>query len=106
MYELLRITQTKQEARKDCKTINGRDLASICNQKEQDAFDEVAKWDHTWIGLKHEKNQWNWSNGDPFQKWGDTIHVRGGNCVTLNSEYDRKWTAENCYTQSFPVLWG
>eukprot|EP00063_Salmo_salar_P088785 XP_014063620.1 PREDICTED: uncharacterized protein LOC106609370 [Salmo salar] len=100
MYELMPGPKTQQDAETDCRTIKGRELASICNQKEQEAFDELTT-EETWIGLEHNKNNtlWEWSNGEPFQQreltWGD------GNCQQLNS--DRKWTPKDCSNQSaFP----
>uniref|UniRef100_A0A4W5QXJ1 C-type lectin domain-containing protein n=1 Tax=Hucho hucho TaxID=62062 RepID=A0A4W5QXJ1_9TELE len=97
-YELMSGSMQWKSALENCKT-TGRVLASIYNQKEQDAFDEVAKNDHTWIGLKHENNTWNWSSGEPFKKWDNPMHVGDGNCVTLNSKNYRKWTPTNCSTQ-------
>ncbi|XP_070978501.1 macrophage mannose receptor 1-like [Oncorhynchus clarkii lewisi] len=40
VYELMQEPKTQQDAVTDCRKINGRELASICNQKEQEAFDE------------------------------------------------------------------
>ncbi|XP_014063622.1 secretory phospholipase A2 receptor isoform X2 [Salmo salar] len=97
VYDLMPGPKTQQDAETDCRTINGRELASICNQKEQEAFDELTTKE-TWIGLEHNKNNtlWEWSNGEPFQQreltWGD------GNCQQLNS--DRKWTPKDCSNQS------
>lgn len=94
--------KTQQDAETDCRTV-GRLLASICNQKEQEAFDELTT-EATWIGLEHNKNNtlWEWSNGEPFQQreltWGD------GNCQQLNS--DRKWTPKDCSNQSAFLCYG
>uniref|UniRef100_A0A674DR85 C-type lectin domain-containing protein n=1 Tax=Salmo trutta TaxID=8032 RepID=A0A674DR85_SALTR len=97
VYELITEPKIQEEAVKACNHQQG-ELASICNQKEQDAFDELTKG-ITWIGLKHQDNKWNWSSGEPFQKWDNPMLVGDGNCVKLNSENDRKWTPENCSTQ-------
>ncbi|XP_045578471.1 uncharacterized protein [Salmo salar] len=101
-YELMPGPKTQQDAETDCRTV-GRLLASICNQKEQEAFDELTT-EATWIGLEHNKNNtlWEWSNGEPFQQreltWGD------GNCQQLNS--DRKWTPKDCSNQSAFLCYG
>ncbi|XP_045578472.1 ras guanine nucleotide exchange factor E-like [Salmo salar] len=103
-YELMNGSMQWMSALENCKS-TGRVLASICNQKEQVAFDEVAK-DHTWIGLKYNNNTWNWSSGEPFQKWDHKMHVTGANCAMLNSKNDRQWTPENCSTQKAFLCYG
>ncbi|CAB1345876.1 unnamed protein product, partial [Coregonus sp. 'balchen'] len=103
VYELMTGPKDQKDAVKDCRTIQGRELASICNQKEQETFDEVATGD-TWIGLKHENNIWNWSSGEPFQEWDNSMG--GGNCVKQNSENDRKWQPENFSTQRAFLCYG
>ncbi|CAB1345908.1 unnamed protein product, partial [Coregonus sp. 'balchen'] len=104
VYELMTGPKDQKDAVTDCRTIQGRELASICNQKEQEAFDEVAKQEQIWIGLKNENNTWNWSSGEPFQEWDNSMG--GGNCVKLNSENDRKWQRENCSTQKAFLCYG
>ncbi|XP_035604772.2 mucin-4-like, partial [Oncorhynchus keta] len=104
VYKLIIEPKNQEEAVKDCKD-QQEELASICNQKEQDAFDELNKG-ITWIGLKHENNTWNWSSGEPFQKWDNPMRLGDGNCVKLNSENDRKWTPENCSTRSPFLCYG
>eukprot|EP00063_Salmo_salar_P033959 XP_014008794.1 PREDICTED: C-type mannose receptor 2-like [Salmo salar] len=100
VYELMPGPKTQQDARKDCKS-KGRDLASILNQKEQEAFDEVTEGD-TWIGLDHNNSNglWEWSNGEPFQQWENTRE--DGNCVQLN----RKWTPKDCSRPSAFLCYG
>nr|XP_046184433.1 secretory phospholipase A2 receptor-like isoform X2 [Oncorhynchus gorbuscha] len=101
VYELMPGAMMWQDAVTDCREINGRELASICNQKEQEAFDEVTTG-KTWIGLQQKNKLWNWSNGEPFQQWEHTMG--GGNCVQLNS--DRKWTPNDCSSQSIFLCYG
>ncbi|XP_036814365.1 C-type mannose receptor 2 [Oncorhynchus mykiss] len=101
VYELMQEPKTQQDAVTDCRKINGGELASICNQKEQEAFDEVTTG-KTWIGLQQKNKLWNWSNGEPFQQWEHTMG--GGNCVQLNS--DRKWTPKDCSSQSIFLCYG
>ncbi|XP_064795166.1 uncharacterized protein LOC135515420 [Oncorhynchus masou masou] len=101
VYELMQEPKTQQDAVTDCRKINGRELASICNQKEQEAVDEVSTG-KTWIGLQQKNKLWNWSNGEPFQQWEHTMG--GGNCVQLNS--DRKWTPKDCSRQSIFLCYG
>uniref|UniRef100_A0AAZ3P5G5 Uncharacterized protein n=1 Tax=Oncorhynchus tshawytscha TaxID=74940 RepID=A0AAZ3P5G5_ONCTS len=100
VYELMPGTKTQQDALKDCKS-KSRDLASILNQKEQEAFDEVTEGD-TWIGLEHNNSNtlWEWSNGEPFQQWENTRV--DGNCVQLN----RKWRPKDCSRQSAFLCYG
>ncbi|XP_052348267.1 C-type mannose receptor 2-like isoform X2 [Oncorhynchus keta] len=100
VYELMPGAKTQQDALKDCRGKN-RDLASILNQKEQEAFDEMTEGE-TWIGLEHNNSNtlWEWSNGESFQQWENT---RGdGNCVQLN----RKWRPRDCSRQSAFLCYG
>uniref|UniRef100_A0A673Z2W1 C-type lectin domain-containing protein n=1 Tax=Salmo trutta TaxID=8032 RepID=A0A673Z2W1_SALTR len=99
-YELMPGPKTQKDAETDCKKINGRELASICNQKEQEAFDEVTTG-NTWIGLENDK-LWKWSNGEPFHQWKN--NMGDGNCVQLDS--DRKWTLKDCSSQSAFLCYG
>ncbi|XP_071188654.1 uncharacterized protein [Salvelinus alpinus] len=103
VYELMPGPKIQKDAVTDCRTVKGRELASICNQKEQEAFDELTTED-TWIGLKHNKTNelWEWSNGEPFQQWEPTCG--DGNCVQLNS--DRKWTQKDCSNHSAFLCYG
>ncbi|XP_031654087.1 putative C-type lectin domain family 20 member A [Oncorhynchus kisutch] len=100
VYELMPGTKMQQDALKDCKS-KSRGLASILNQKEQEAFDEVTEGD-TWIGLEHNNSNtlWEWSNGEPFQQWENTRV--DGNCVQLN----RKWRPKDCSRQSAFLCYG
>uniref|UniRef100_A0A4W5MC77 C-type lectin domain-containing protein n=1 Tax=Hucho hucho TaxID=62062 RepID=A0A4W5MC77_9TELE len=100
VYELMQKPKNQQDAVTDCRKINGGELASICNQKEQDAFDEVTT-ENTWIGLVYKNKQWTWSSGEPFQ-WEHSMG--GGNCVQLNSK--RKWTPKDCSSQSAFLCYG
>ncbi|XP_071188651.1 uncharacterized protein [Salvelinus alpinus] len=100
-YELMPGPKMQQDAVTDCRTIKGRELASICNQKEQEAVDELTTED-TWIGLEHNNTLWEWSNREPFQQWEPTW--RGGNCQQLNS--DRKWTPKDCSNQCAFICYG
>ncbi|XP_064795736.1 C-type mannose receptor 2-like [Oncorhynchus masou masou] len=100
VYELMPRATMWQDAVTDCRTIKGRELASICNQKEQEAFDELTTV-ATWIGLKHNK-LWEWSNREPFQESEPTWV--GGNCQQLNS--DRKCTPKDCSNQSAFFCYG
>ncbi|CAB1345911.1 unnamed protein product [Coregonus sp. 'balchen'] len=104
VYELMTGPKDQNNSVTDCRTIQGREMASICNQKEQEAFDEVAKQEQIWIGLKNENNTWNWSSGEPFQEWDNSMG--GGNCVKLNSENGRKWQPEKCSTQRAFLCYG
>nr|XP_046153149.1 aggrecan core protein-like isoform X3 [Oncorhynchus gorbuscha] len=100
VYDLMPGTKTQQDALKDCRS-KSRDLASILNQKEQEAFDEVTEGE-TWIGLEHNNSNtlWEWSNGEPFQQWENTRV--DGNCVQLN----RKWRPKDCSRQSAFLCYG
>ncbi|XP_064877680.1 uncharacterized protein LOC115133808 isoform X2 [Oncorhynchus nerka] len=101
VYELMQEPKTQQDAVTDCRKIKGIELASICNQKEQEAFDEVTTGE-TWIGLQQKNKLWNWSNEEPFQQWEHTMG--GGNCVQLNS--NRKWTPKDCSSQCIFLCYG
>ncbi|CDQ91886.1 unnamed protein product [Oncorhynchus mykiss] len=101
VYELMQEPKTQQDAVTDCRKINGGELASICNQKEQEAFDELTP-EATWIGLKHNNKLWEWSNREPFQESEPTWVV--GNCQQLNS--DRKCTPKDCSNQSAFFCYG
>ncbi|XP_052316288.1 secretory phospholipase A2 receptor-like [Oncorhynchus keta] len=101
VYELMPGATMWQDAVTDCKTIKGRELASICNQKEQEAFDELTTG-ATWIGLKHNNKLWEWSNREPFQESEHTWV--GGNCQQLNS--NRKCTPKDCSNQSAFFCYG
>ncbi|XP_031687223.1 uncharacterized protein LOC109896384 isoform X3 [Oncorhynchus kisutch] len=101
VYELMPGTTMWQDAVTDCRTIKGRELASICNQKEQEAFDELTTV-ATWIGLKHNNKRWEWSNREPFPESEPTWV--GRNCQQLNS--DRKCTPKDCSNQSAFFCYG
>ncbi|XP_042167522.1 secretory phospholipase A2 receptor-like isoform X1 [Oncorhynchus tshawytscha] len=101
VYELMPGAMMWQDAVTDCRTIKGRELASICNQKEQEAFDELTTV-ATWIGLKHNNKRWEWSNREPFPESEPTWV--GRNCQQLNS--DRKCTPKDCSNQSAFFCYG
>ena len=81
-------------AQLDCQSRN-KTLASILNQEEQKAFDEVVQshgW--TWIGLHYDQtiNKWKWSSEEPFEALADSMNEKK-NCVKVS---DGKWKLGNC----------
>ncbi|XP_046876297.1 secretory phospholipase A2 receptor-like isoform X2 [Hypomesus transpacificus] len=82
-------------AQLDCQSRN-KTLASILNQEEQDAFDEVAESERlTWIGLHYDQtiDKWKWSSEEPFEAWADSMKGQK-NCVKYSK---RKWKLGNCH---------
>ena len=84
----------------DCQ-IKNKALASILNQKEQEAFDKVVQaQDWTWIGLQYNKTigKWKWASEVSFGEWADSMIIAGERCSMINS--NKKWETENCSRQN------
>ncbi|XP_062339506.1 macrophage mannose receptor 1-like isoform X2 [Osmerus eperlanus] len=82
-------------AQLDCESRN-KTLASILNQEEQEAFDEVAQSEMlTWIGLHYNQtiDKWKWSSEEPFEALSDSLKGQK-NCVKYSK---RKWKLGWCH---------
>ena len=88
-------------AQLDCESRN-KTLASILNQEEQEAFDEVAQ-KQTWIGLHYNLtiNKWKWSSEEPFEAWDEEGEEH---FVVINT--DKTWQAKNCREQEHFLCFG